>query len=111
MAAVGGGIVRLAEWRRVRDFVTDVPARAQPGVLAVLGEAGAGKSTLWRAGVEESVDAGQRVLRCEPTASEADMSFAGLLTCWPGCCLRWQPTSLARSGMRWRFPCCCGLRG
>ena len=78
MAAVGGGIVRSAEWRRVRDFVTGVPARAEPGVLAVVGEAGAGKSTLWRAGVEASADAGQRVLRSEPTASEADMSFAGL---------------------------------
>src|SRR5215467_14816122 len=78
MAAVGGGIVRSAEWRRVRDFVTGVPARAEPGVLAVVGEAGAGKSTLWRAGVEASADAGLRVLRSEPTASEADLSFAGL---------------------------------
>ena len=47
-------------------------------MLAVAGEAGAGKSTLWRAGVAAAVDAGQRLLRSEPSASETDLSFAGL---------------------------------
>src|SRR5215470_11909451 len=55
-----------------------VPARAEPAVLAVEGEAGAGKSTLWRAGVGSATDAGQLLLRSEPSASEADLSFAGL---------------------------------
>ena len=47
-------------------------------MLAVEGEAGAGKSTLWRAGVEVAAAAGCRLLRSEPSASETDLSFAGL---------------------------------
>jgi len=78
MAAVDGAIVRSAEWRRVRAFATPGPGQARPSLLAVSGEAGAGKSTLWRAGVEAAAQGGQRVLRSEPTASEADLSFAGL---------------------------------
>jgi DNA-binding CsgD family transcriptional regulator len=78
VAAVGGGIVRPAEWRRVREFAAGGPSRSEPAVLVVEGEAGAGKSTLWRAGVEAAADAGHRVLRSEPSASEADLSFAGL---------------------------------
>jgi len=76
VVAVGGGIVRSAEWRRVREFAQDV--RVSPAALAVQGEAGAGKSTLWRAGVGAAAEVGQRVLRSEPSASEADLSFAGL---------------------------------
>ena len=44
----------------------------------MLGEAGAGKSTLWRAGVETAVAAGYHVLSSEPSASETDLPFAGL---------------------------------
>jgi pantothenate kinase len=58
VAAVGGGFVRSAEWRRVHDFAVGVQARTAPAVLAVAGEAGAGKSTLWRAGVEVAAGAG-----------------------------------------------------
>ena len=76
VAAVGGGIVRSAEWRRVREFAEGV--RASPAALAVQGEAGAGKSTLWRAGVGVAAEAGHRLLRSEPSAGEADLSFAGL---------------------------------
>jgi hypothetical protein len=76
VAAVDGGIVRPTEWRRVREFAVDIPA--SPDLLAVLGEAGAGKSTLWRGGVQAAAEAGPRVLRTEPTASETDLSFAGL---------------------------------
>jgi hypothetical protein len=39
-----------AEWHRVRDFAQEV--RASPAALAILGEAGAGKSTPWRAGID-----------------------------------------------------------
>jgi DNA-binding CsgD family transcriptional regulator len=78
MAPVRGELVRAAEWRRVREFIADTPARKEPAALAVVGEAGAGKSTLWRAGVKAAADAGCRVLRSEPAASEADSSFAGL---------------------------------
>ena len=76
MAAVGADLVRAAEWRRVLGFAES--ARTSPAALAVQGEAGAGKSTLWRAGVRAAAAAGHRLLRSEPSASEADLSFAGL---------------------------------
>jgi hypothetical protein len=78
MAAAGGELVRAAEWRRVREFVTGTSTRTRPAALAVTGEAGAGKSTLWRAGTKAAADAGCRVLHSEPTASEANSSFAAL---------------------------------
>ena len=76
MAAVSGVLVRTAELRQVRDFVQQV--RATPAALAIQGEAGAGKSTLWRAGIEAAAAAGHRVLRSEPSASETDLAFAAL---------------------------------
>jgi DNA-binding CsgD family transcriptional regulator/tetratricopeptide (TPR) repeat protein len=74
--AVRRDLVRSAEWHRVRDFAQQV--RASPAALAIQGEAGAGKSTLWRAGIEAASAAGYRLLRSEPSASETDLSFAGL---------------------------------
>jgi len=71
-----GGIVRPTEWRQVREFTT--AARSAPAMLALQGEAGAGKSTPWRGGVAAAEEAGHRVLRTEPSAGETDMSFAGL---------------------------------
>ena len=68
--------MRTAEWHRVRDFAQEV--RIFPAALAIQGEAGAGKSTLWRAGLEAAAAAGHRLLRSEPSASETDLSFAGL---------------------------------
>jgi AAA ATPase domain len=76
VAAVGCDLVRSAEWRQVREFALEV--RASPAALAIQGEAGAGKSTLWRAGIEVAAAAGHRLLRSEPSASETDLSFAGL---------------------------------
>ena len=73
---VGRDLVRAAEWRRVRDFAEG--CRVSPAALAIQGEAGAGKSTLWRAGMEAAAAAGHRLLRSEPSASEAGLSFAGL---------------------------------
>ena len=64
------------EWRRVSEFAADV--RASPAGLALQGEAGAGKSTLWRAGTDAAAAAGHRLLHSEPSASETDLSFAGL---------------------------------
>jgi hypothetical protein len=78
VAADNGGIVRSAEWRRVREFAAGAPDRAAPALLAIQGEAGAGKSTLWRAGVKAAVDAGCHLLRSEPSVGETDLSFAGL---------------------------------
>jgi DNA-binding CsgD family transcriptional regulator len=76
MAAVDGDLVRSAEWRQVREFAEG--GRAEPAALAIQGEAGAGKSTLWRAGIQAAMAAGRRLLRSEPSASETDLSFAGL---------------------------------
>ena len=61
--------MRAAEWRRVREFAGSAAARQVPGALVVQGEAGAGKSTLWRAGIESAAAAGCRVLRSEPSAA------------------------------------------
>jgi DNA-binding CsgD family transcriptional regulator len=72
------GLVRAAEWTRLREFAVHAPALRAPALLAVTGEAGAGKSTLWRAAVAAAGQAGCRVLRSEPAASEADASFVGL---------------------------------
>jgi hypothetical protein len=49
-----------------------------PAALVVQGEAGIGKTTLWRAGLAEVPDRGVRVLACRPAESEARLSFAGL---------------------------------
>jgi hypothetical protein len=68
--------VRPSEWARVRHFATAAPNT--PSALAIGGKAGAGKSTLRRAGVEAATAAEHRVLCSEPTGSENDMSFAGL---------------------------------
>jgi hypothetical protein len=78
VAADGGDLVRTAEWGRVRQFATGAATREEPAVLAVTGEAGAGKSTLWRAGITAAADGGCRVLRSELSASELDASFGGL---------------------------------
>jgi DNA-binding CsgD family transcriptional regulator len=76
VAAVDSDLVRSAEWRQVRAFAEAIGTA--PAALAVQGEAGAGKSTLWRAGVEVAAAAGYRLLRSEPSASETDLSFTGL---------------------------------
>ena len=78
MPTVDGDFVRSAEWRRIREFVTAARGRAAPSAFVVAGEAGAGKSTLWRAALAAAARNGIRVLRSEPSAIEADAPFAGL---------------------------------
>jgi DNA-binding CsgD family transcriptional regulator len=72
-AAVVG---RDAELASLRDFVAGISAGASALVLE--GEAGTGKTTLWRAGVELAESAGLCVLKAEPAESEAALSFSGL---------------------------------
>ena len=62
--------------RSIRDFVAGISDGASALVLD--GEAGMGKTTLWRAGVEAAEAAGLRVLQAEPAESETALSFAGL---------------------------------
>jgi DNA-binding CsgD family transcriptional regulator len=78
MVTGGTGLVRAAEWHRVREFAVGIGARREPGLLTIAGEAGAGKSTLCRAGMAAAAQAGCRVLRSEPSAADAEAPFAGL---------------------------------
>jgi DNA-binding CsgD family transcriptional regulator len=70
--------VRAAEWKRVRAFAGDAATSKEPAALVIMGEAGAGKSSLWHGAVEAAAEAGCLVLRSEPSASEADSPFSGL---------------------------------
>ena len=56
-------------------------ASAGPGMTALLieGEAGIGKSWLWRETLRVAVESGYRVLACQPTESEAGIGFGGLI--------------------------------
>jgi DNA-binding CsgD family transcriptional regulator len=74
----GAGLVRAAEWRQVREFAVDIRTGPEPALLTITGEAGAGKSTLWRAGMAAAAEAGCRVLRSEPSAGDAESPFVGL---------------------------------
>ena len=78
MPAMRGNFVRAAEWRRVRQFTSTAADRPGPAALVIAGEAGSGKSRLWRGAVAAAAEAGVWVLRSEPSASEADIPFAGL---------------------------------
>jgi DNA-binding CsgD family transcriptional regulator len=49
-----------------------------PAALVLSGEAGIGKSTLWRAGVEAARERGLRVLAARPTEAEQPLDFTGL---------------------------------
>jgi DNA-binding CsgD family transcriptional regulator len=46
--------------------------------LLLRGEAGVGKTTLWRAGIDFADERGFRILVASPAAAEAEMSFAAL---------------------------------
>ena len=50
----------------------------RPRALAIVGEPGIGKTTLWQAAVEHARGQGARVLMARPTESEARLAFAGL---------------------------------
>ena len=49
-----------------------------PGAIVLAGEAGIGKTTVWRATVAEAETAGFRILRCHPAGAEVRLSFAAL---------------------------------
>lgn len=53
-------------------------AREGPRALLLEGEAGIGKTTLWRTGIERARAGGYRVLACSPSGAEATLSFAAL---------------------------------
>src|SRR5204862_2211740 len=65
---------REEELERVLAFVRD--AASGPCALVLEGEAGIGKTTLWRAGVEAAERAERTVLRAAPAEAETDLAFA-----------------------------------
>jgi Cdc6-like AAA superfamily ATPase len=64
-----GVIGRDEELAAVRAFVTSVSDG--PAGLVIEGEAGIGKTTLWRPGVDAARERSYRVLTATPTAAEA----------------------------------------
>src|SRR5262245_47621026 len=72
-ASVVGRDVELAS---IRDFVTGISDEASTLVLE--GEAGMGKTTLWRFGLETAESAGLCILAAQPSESETALSFSGL---------------------------------
>jgi AAA ATPase domain len=50
----------------------------QPTVLLIEGEAGIGKTTLWRWAAERAADRGWRVLTAGPAAAETRLAFAAV---------------------------------
>jgi DNA-binding CsgD family transcriptional regulator len=65
---------REAELGAVENFLSS----ERPCALAIVGEPGIGKTTLWQAAVEHARAQGARVLIARPTESEARLAFAGL---------------------------------
>ncbi len=65
---------REAELGAVETFLRS----ERPCALAIVGEPGIGKTTLWQVAVEQARARGARVLIARPTESEARLPFAGL---------------------------------
>src|SRR5438477_2072854 len=69
-------IGRTDELAALAAFVGEQPRPAASFVLQ--GEAGIGKTTLWREGLALAEAAGYRVLSCRPARPEVQLSFAAL---------------------------------
>src|SRR6266446_5862550 len=67
---------RDEELAAVREFLDAV--ERLPAALVVEGEAGIGKTTLWRAGIASAEERGYRVLSTRPAQAESQVSYAGL---------------------------------
>jgi DNA-binding CsgD family transcriptional regulator len=79
----GGGSERLAiiarttELEAIREFLARVPERAS--VLVLEGEAGIGKTTIWREAIEEARAASYRLLIARPGETESKPAYGGLV--------------------------------
>jgi tetratricopeptide (TPR) repeat protein len=67
---------REAEFVAIDSFLNAVPAG--PVALVLEGEAGIGKTSLWKRAIDEAIARSVCVLASQPTASEAPLSFAAL---------------------------------
>jgi DNA-binding CsgD family transcriptional regulator len=74
--AAASVIGREEELVRIEQFLGGADEGA--GILVLEGEAGIGKTTLWRAAVERARELGFRVLEARPAAPERELSFAAL---------------------------------
>lgn len=71
-----GAVSRPEEFGAVRDLLAS--AHAGPSALAVAGEAGIGKTTVWFAGVEQAREQGFRVLSARANETEAVLAYAAV---------------------------------
>lgn len=71
-----GAVGRDAELDEVDEFL--IRLRIASSVLALEGEAGIGKTTIWQEALRRATEAGMLVLSCRPAAAEAKLSFSGL---------------------------------
>jgi DNA-binding CsgD family transcriptional regulator len=69
-------IGRRQELLALEAFLTDIPAGGQ--ALLLEGDAGIGKTALWREGLRDARERGIRVLQASPSSSEAQIAFAAL---------------------------------
>ena len=67
---------RDAELASILDFVAHMSREA--AALVLEGDAGMGKTTLWRVTIEQAEGSGVLVLQAQPVESEMTLSFAGL---------------------------------
>jgi DNA-binding CsgD family transcriptional regulator len=67
---------REVELGAVREFFDAVDRL--PAALVIEGEAGIGKTTLWRAAIISAAEHGYRVLSTRPAQTESQVSYAGL---------------------------------
>lgn len=75
-AAASSAVGRDAEMLAVERLLTTV--ESGPTMLLLEGEAGIGKTTIWREAVSSAKERGWTVLKCRPAQSEAKLSFSGL---------------------------------
>jgi DNA-binding CsgD family transcriptional regulator len=78
METTRGGLIvgREEERTSLVRFVKELGER--PQVLLLEGEAGIGKTTLWRAGLAAAADAGHRVLVSRPAERETSLTYAAI---------------------------------
>jgi DNA-binding CsgD family transcriptional regulator len=71
-----GVIGRAAELRALAAFAREIEDGS--AVLVLEGDAGVGKTTLWRAALDSAGERGWRVLAARPASAEASLALAGL---------------------------------
>nr|WP_268778112.1 AAA family ATPase [Mycolicibacterium malmesburyense] len=73
---MSGVIERPAEFRAVSDFLQSVDSG--PCALVIEGDAGAGKTTLWLAGISAARDRGLRILTARAGQAETTLAYAAV---------------------------------